>query len=139
MKSGCDFSYDPVERVFFFADQEDYEWAKAVLGNLSLKLYINRHPMEPFQLFCSNKERLLILKGLSPNDGQELVELFELNGLKRKALDENVDFKSRSTILANPKGGAQITPRFSSLIDEKDGRSSDYTEGLEAARRKLLK
>ena len=76
------FEYNSNNKTFYFFSEYNFQWAKAVVSNLSLKLYLGDEPIEPFALFYCINNRSLTLKGLTENDEKRFLDLFKENGLE---------------------------------------------------------
>jgi len=102
---------------FAFLEQESYAWAKAVLSNLSARLYLNEHPIPSFRIFCADERRLLILTELNQETKNEFLELFELNGLiqvpqSKKAPSEKTPLVSGQQFMPGYNQNHQQRKRF---------------------------
>lgn len=88
------FEYDQNSRTFYFADENDYQWAKTVLKNVSLRHHLGDEPITPFNLFYCTNKRSLTLKGLTDDDAQKLINTFKVNGLEYKKFIYKINLSS---------------------------------------------
>ena len=78
------FEYDLINKIFFFANERNYQWAKDVMKFTSRSFRLGDEPLKPFKLYYCDQDCYLRLEGLTYGDAKKLIDLFKLNGIEHK-------------------------------------------------------